>query len=182
MAWSKPQHCFLSCVFPSIRWVIPRQEPVTPHPTKDAAPAHPLGSRWKMLEKSTARGEKLLHYALPISFQRGRHAQTGTDTPNISCLTAKGLPWLTVVFFISSVLSINSHKLKKWDLSLVEAKRGVEKQLERYQLGSTFRKAEFPEQKSLNKHKRSSDRYQTMILLSSEVKAGSEIFWFPLIH
>jgi len=55
------------------------------------------------------------------------------------------------------------------------ANRGIGKKPEIYQLGSTFRKAEFQEEESLNRHKRSSDRYQTMILLSSEVKAGSEI-------
>lgn len=57
-----------------------------------------------------------------------------------------------------------------------------EKKLERHQLGSPFRKVEYPEQKSLNRHKRSSDRYQTVILLSLEIKAGSEVLWLPLLH
>lgn len=57
-----------------------------------------------------------------------------------------------------------------------------EKKLQRHQLGSPFRKVEYPEQKSLNRHKRSSDRYQTVILLSLEIKAGSEVLWLPLLH
>lgn len=89
-----------------VRWVTHRRrQPVTPCPTKGrgswavaAEPLHTQEGLFGVVEK----GGKA---ASPMSLQRCRCAQTGTEAANISFLTAKGLLWETAVFFITSVLS-----------------------------------------------------------------------------